>query len=141
MKKQRKYDREFKINAIKLCRESGRKLEEVARNLGIPKATLYHWVKEYKEHGERSFPGAGQLKPCNKEVYRLKRQLADVTAETFFHTLKTEEVHLSYYRTREKAELAIFEYVEVFYNRQRLHSTLGYKSPLKYEKRWERQQK
>lgn len=81
MEKQRKYDREFKINTIKFYRESGKKLEEVARNLGIPKATLYHWVREYKEHGENSFPGSGQLKPCNEEVYRLKKQLADVTME------------------------------------------------------------
>ena len=58
----------------------------------------------------------------------------NAVAESFFHTLKTEEVHLSYYRTREEARLAIFEYVEVFYNRQRLHSTLGYRSPLEYEK-------
>lgn len=64
----------------------------------------------------------------------------NAVAESFFHTLKTEEVHLSYYRTREEAKLAIFEYVEVFYNRQRLHSTLGYRSPLEYEKSWEKQQ-
>jgi len=81
MEKQRKYDREFKINAIKLYRESGKSAEEVAMNLGIPKATLYFWIKEFKEHGEGSFPGSGLLKPCNEEVYRLKKQLADVTME------------------------------------------------------------
>lgn len=81
MERQRKYDREFKINAIKLYRESGKKLEEVARNLGIPKPTLYYWIKEFKENGEDSFPGSGQLKPCNEEVYRLKKQLAEVTME------------------------------------------------------------
>lgn len=81
MERQRKYDREFKINAIKLYRESGKSVEEVARNLGVPKATLYSWIKEFKEHGEDSFPGSGLLKPCNEEVYRLKKQLADVTME------------------------------------------------------------
>jgi transposase len=81
MERQRRYDREFKINSIKLYRESGKGMEEVARNLGIPKATLYSWVKEYKDHGEDSFPGSGLLKPCNEEVYRLKKQLADVTME------------------------------------------------------------
>ncbi len=81
MEKQRKYDREFKINAIKLYRESGKGMEEVASNLGIPKATLYSCIKEYKEHGEDSFPGSGLLKPCNEEVYRLKKQLAEVTLE------------------------------------------------------------
>lgn len=81
MENQKKYDREFKINAIKLYRESGKKLEEVARNLGIPKSTLYCWTREFKEHGESSFPGSGQLKPCNEEIYRLKRQLAEMTME------------------------------------------------------------
>jgi len=81
MEKQRKYDREFKLNSIKLYRESGKKMEEVAQNLGIPKSTLYVWVQEFKEHGEDSFPGNGQLKPCNEEIYRLKKQLAEVTME------------------------------------------------------------
>ncbi len=53
----------------------------------------------------------------------------NAVAESFFHTLKTEETHLKRYRTREEAKLSIFEYVEVFYNRERLHSTLGYVSP------------
>ena len=81
MKSQRKYDREFKINAVKLYRESGKILEEIAKDLGVPKTTLYCWVKEYKELGENSFPGSGILKPCNEELYRLKKQLADVTME------------------------------------------------------------
>lgn len=46
--------------------------------------------------------------------------------ESFFHTLKTEHVYFEHYQTREQAKQSIFEYVEVFYNRQRLHSTLGY---------------
>lgn len=81
MEKQRKYDREFKINSVKLYRESGKKLEEIARDLGVPKSTLYVWVQEFKEHGENSFVGSGQLKPCNEEIYRLKKQLAEVTME------------------------------------------------------------
>ena len=44
-------------------------------------------------------------------------------AESFFHTLKTELVNLCQYKTREEAKKDIFEYIEVFYNRQRRHST------------------
>jgi putative transposase len=44
--------------------------------------------------------------------------------ESFFHTLKTEHVYFNNYNSREEAKQSIFEYVEVFYNRQRLHSTL-----------------
>ena len=54
--------------------------------------------------------------------------------ESFFHTLKTELVYHQLYRTREEARRAIFEYVEGFYNRTRLHSTLDYRSPEAYER-------
>jgi len=55
--------------------------------------------------------------------------------ESFFGTLKKELVHHRKYRTREEAKRDIFEYIEVFYNRERLHSSLGYLSPAEYEKR------
>jgi len=55
-------------------------------------------------------------------------------SESFFHTLKTELTHHSRYQTRQEAKQEIFEYIEVFYNRQRRHSTIGYQTPLGYEK-------
>lgn len=54
--------------------------------------------------------------------------------ETFFHTLKTELVNRTKYRTREEARRSIFEYIEIFYNRKRLHSAIGYCSPVEYER-------
>jgi putative transposase len=53
--------------------------------------------------------------------------------ESFFHTLKTECVYHERYQTREEAKISVFDFIEVFYNRQRKHSTLGYKSPEQYE--------
>lgn len=53
--------------------------------------------------------------------------------ESFFGTLKTELVHGEKYHTRLEARLSIFEYVKMFYNRQRRHSALGYRSPEQYE--------
>lgn len=53
--------------------------------------------------------------------------------ESFFHTLKTEHVYFEHYQTREQAKQSIFEYIEIFYNRQRLHSTLGYLTPNEFE--------
>lgn len=53
--------------------------------------------------------------------------------ESFFHSLKTELVHHENFATRDEARAAIFEYIEVFYNRVRLHSSLGYLSPAHYE--------
>ena len=53
--------------------------------------------------------------------------------ESFWATLKTELVHQERYATRHQARLSIFEYIEVFYNRKRLHSSLGYVSPEAFE--------
>ena len=53
--------------------------------------------------------------------------------ESFYRSLKTELIHHEDFQTREEARGAIFEYIEVFYNRLRRHSTLGYISPLEYE--------
>ena len=63
----------------------------------------------------------------------LTQELA--TAALSFHTLKTEIVYHRRYLTREEARQDIFEWIEVFYNRVRRHSTLGYRSPAEFEAR------
>lgn len=55
-------------------------------------------------------------------------------AESFFGTLKTEMVYFCKYGSRAQAKSSIFEYIELFYNTERLHSSLNYKSPKDYEK-------
>ena len=57
----------------------------------------------------------------------------NAVAESFFHTLKTELVYFEDYQTREEARSSIFEYIEVFYNRERRHSALNYLSPVNFE--------
>ena len=57
----------------------------------------------------------------------------NAVAESFFHTLKTEHVYEHRYGTRTDAMQSIFEYIEMFYNRQRRHSALGYRSPVSFE--------
>lgn len=57
----------------------------------------------------------------------------NAVAESFFATLKTELVHGRFYATRQEAKSEVFEYIEVFYNRHRLHSSLGYESPAAFE--------
>jgi len=57
----------------------------------------------------------------------------NAVAESFFHSLKTELVCEQVYKNRSVARQEIFKYIEVFYNRKRRHSTLGYKSPLDFE--------
>jgi putative transposase len=56
--------------------------------------------------------------------------------ESFFNSLKNERVHGTRYTTREEARADLFDYIEVFYNRSRRHSTLGYKSPIQFLQHW-----
>jgi putative transposase len=60
---------------------------------------------------------------------RRANPLDNAPMESFFHTLKTELVHHRTYATRDDAKRDLFAYVEGFYNRQRLHSTLDYRTP------------
>lgn len=57
----------------------------------------------------------------------------NATIEAFWSTLKNELVYRSHFATRESARRAIFDYIEIFYNRSRIHSALGYQSPLDFE--------
>ena len=57
----------------------------------------------------------------------------NAVAESFFHTLKTECVYHEYYSTRQEAKKSVFNYIEVFYNRTRLHSYCHYQAPLVFE--------
>ena len=58
----------------------------------------------------------------------------NAVAESFFHTLKVELIHRNKFKTRDEAKRKIFEYVELYYNRKRAHSTLGNLSPFEYER-------
>jgi len=58
----------------------------------------------------------------------------NAVVERFFRTINTELTNWKRYKTREQASTDVFDYIEMFYNPKRLHSYLGYKSPLNYEK-------
>lgn len=62
--------------------------------------------------------------------------LDNAVAESFFATLQTELPDRRAWPTRRSLRSALFHYIEVFYNRQRRHSTLGYESPAEFEARW-----
>jgi transposase InsO family protein len=78
----------------------------------------------------------GQLLGAHGVVQSLSRPRQcwdNAVAESFFATLKTELVYRSAWPTRGAVRRAVFEFTEVFYNRRRLHSALGYRSPAEYE--------
>ena len=79
--KRRKYDREFKVEAVKLVTERGTPIAEAARNLGIHENLLRMWKKKYLEDTADSFPGKGHLKPQDEQLRCLRKKLADVEEE------------------------------------------------------------
>ena len=68
-----------------------------------------------------------------KQSMTSKNCYDNAAMESFFHTLKTELVYLTNFETNQAAKIEVFEYIEGFYNRERLHSTLGYMSPESFE--------
>jgi transposase InsO family protein len=64
----------------------------------------------------------------------------NAAAESLFATIKRELVHRHRFPTRAAARTAIFEFIEVFYNRRRLHSSIGYMSPAEFERRLHEEQ-
>jgi putative transposase len=82
------------------------------------------------EHYQRVLAGDGIV--CS--MSRRGNCWDNAPMESFFASLKKELVHREDYATREKAKASIFEYIEVFYNRVRRHSSLGYVAPAEYER-------
>lgn len=74
-----KYDKEFKVNAVKVYLGNDKSMEALAKDLGVSRASLGNWVKEYKTVGEKSFPGSGHV--IDEELRALKRELHLVRQE------------------------------------------------------------
>ena len=82
MLSKRKYDREFKINAVKLYQGSRKGKSQIARDLGVSKSAFSRWVQEIEREGEtKAFPGEGKIKASHEELYKIKRELAEALQE------------------------------------------------------------
>ena len=77
----KEYTREFKKEAVQLAESSHKPYAEVAKELSISQSALYRWRQEYKQDPEQAFPGKGQLKPTDKEVARLRKQVRQLQME------------------------------------------------------------
>jgi transposase InsO family protein len=91
-------------------------------------------------HSDRGVQYASEQYRQLLAMHRLEASMSGVgncydnaVVESFFSTLKRELTHHTTYNTHEEAQQSLFEYIEVFYNRRRLHSTLGYRSPAEVE--------
>ena len=81
MNRRRKYSEEFKIEAVRLARESGRTSKDVSDDLGIRADMLRRWVRELEIEGGDAFRGSGYLRTDEDELRRVKRELARVKEE------------------------------------------------------------
>ena len=75
------YDKEFKLEAIRLVLEEGLSATAVANDLGISPGVVARWVRQYNADPQHPFPGKGQLKPPERELRNLKRELDQVKQE------------------------------------------------------------
>lgn len=88
------------------------------------------------QYTSRSFQRCLDSHGIVQSVSRPGTPLDNAVAESFFKTLKRELVKGRSYRTRDEAKQDIFKYIELYYNRVRMHSTLGYMSPVEYERQY-----
>ena len=92
---------------------------------------IFHSDKgvQYASDGVRK---ALRAKKMKQSMSRKGNPYDNAVSESFFNTLKTEEVYQRTYVTKQQARTCIFEYIELYYNRVRLHSSLGYLTPIEF---------
>lgn len=100
-----------------------------------PSTLLFHSDRgsQYAAHAYHAYQERLQERGITCSMSRRGNCWDNAVVESFFATLKKEEVHREEYRTHEQAKASLFYYIEVFYNRKRRHSALGYASPHDYE--------
>jgi len=77
----KRYDKEFKVEAVHLASEPGNTQAQVQRDLGIGQGMISRWKRELKLDGENAFPGKGNLKPQDEEVRNLRREVEKLRRE------------------------------------------------------------
>jgi transposase len=80
-KKRKTYDREFKLEAVRLITEKGYSIAEASRNLGVEYSVLRRWKKQLADDPQNAFPGKGQLKAADQELRTVQRELQRVKEE------------------------------------------------------------
>ena len=79
--KGKRFDRAFKIETVRLITEQGKKVGQVAKEIGLHENTLYKWLQLYGEDPQHCFPGSGHMKPEEEALRKFQRQVADLQEE------------------------------------------------------------
>jgi transposase len=79
--KRRTFNREFKLEAVRLVKERGVSVAQAARDLDVHPNVLRLWVKEFSADPGHAFPGQGRMKPEQLEIERLRREVIKLKAE------------------------------------------------------------
>jgi putative transposase len=99
-----------------------------------PAPGLLHHSDQGGQYTSLDYQGALAAQGVVVSMSRRGNCYDNAMVESFFSTLKAELEGYGHYETRQQAQTELFEYIEVFYNRQRQHSSLGYRSPAEFEK-------
>ncbi len=101
-----------------------------------PSEGLIHHSDRGSQYASHDYQKLLQQKGIVGSMSRRGNCYDNAPTESWFATLKRELVYRTNYTTHAEARQDIFEYIEVWYNRQRKHSAIGYKSPVAYEEQW-----
>lgn len=99
-----------------------------------PTPGLLHHTDQGRQYATESYQQQLRDHGISPSMSRKGDCFDNACAESVISTLKNELVHHRQFTTREEAQTELFEFIEVFYNRQRLHQTLGYRSPAEFER-------
>jgi transposase len=83
-KTRKKFDKEFKAEAVRMVIEGGMSKAEVGRRLGVNQTLVGTWVKAVEADGNDAFPGKGKLKPMEEEIRRLQQEVKELQMERDF---------------------------------------------------------
>lgn len=80
-KRRRRFDAQFKLDAVRLMDQSDRTISDIAKDLGVRPELLYRWKRELEKDPQQAFPGKGRLKPEQEQLRQLEQELARVKQE------------------------------------------------------------
>jgi transposase InsO family protein len=110
------------------------------KRIAVPffiEAGLIHHTDRGATYSARAYRERIEQVGARASMSGKKSAYDNAVAESFFSNLKNEWLHHFSFKTRDEARSAIFDYIELFYNRKRIHQSLGYRTPAQVEQDWE----